>query len=349
MRKNNPFTISFGKTPARYINRVSQKNQIMEDWTSDLPSSQVYMITGIRGSGKTVLMTEICNSFKEDPSWIVINLNPDRDMLQSTAAKLYDVPGNKKIFSEAELNFSAFGLGVSAKNTVPVTDIENAIEQMLRQIAKHNKKVLIAVDEVSNTEHIRVFAATFQILIRENLPVFLLMTGLYDNIQNIQNVKTLTFLYRAPKVKLEPLNPAAVKAAYKEIFDISNDMAASMTRLTKGYSFAFQVLGYLYWQHGEGTLLQDVIPEFDQYLSEYVYEKVWSELSDLDQKIIILIAANDIKDISALHSLMEISPQQLYLYKKRLVSSGIIRETGRARIEIALPRFEDFVMLEVGM
>ena len=55
----NPFTLSFGKKPAEFISRISQTNQILDDLNSENPSSQVYMITGVRGAGKTVMMTNI--------------------------------------------------------------------------------------------------------------------------------------------------------------------------------------------------------------------------------------------------------------------------------------------------
>lgn len=77
---------------------------------------------------------------------------------------------------------------------------------MLEQIKKAGKRLLISIDEVTNSEYIRVFASAFQIFIRQDYPIFLLMTGLYENIHNLQNEKSLTFLYRAPKVLLEPVN-----------------------------------------------------------------------------------------------------------------------------------------------
>lgn len=48
------------------------------------------MITGVWGSGKTVMLTDISKHFRKDKDWIVIELNPDRDLLYSFAAKLYD-------------------------------------------------------------------------------------------------------------------------------------------------------------------------------------------------------------------------------------------------------------------
>ena len=60
---NNPFTLSFGKKPLQYISRISQTNQILETFRSDVPSTQIFMITGVRGSGKTVMMTSIAAFF----------------------------------------------------------------------------------------------------------------------------------------------------------------------------------------------------------------------------------------------------------------------------------------------
>ena len=94
------------------------------------------------------------------------------------------------------------------------------------------------------------------------------MTGLYENIYDLQNEKSLTFLYRAPKIILEPLNYTAIKSHYMRIFDINDEMADKMTLLTRGYPFAFQVLGYLYWDNRKDHTLEDIMPEYDQYLDE---------------------------------------------------------------------------------
>ena len=39
----------------------------------------------------------------------------------------------------------------------------------------------------------------FQIYITQNYPVYLVMASLFDNISNLQNEKSLTFLYRSSK------------------------------------------------------------------------------------------------------------------------------------------------------
>jgi hypothetical protein len=100
------------------------------------------------------------------------------------------------------------------------------------------------VDEVANTQAMREFASAYQILVRKKLPVFLLMTGLYGNIRKLQDEKTLTFLYRAPRIDLRPLNIGIIANNYRRNLGLGGNEALRMARMTKGYSFAFQVFGY---------------------------------------------------------------------------------------------------------
>lgn len=102
---NNPFTIYFGKTPKQFIARLSQTNGIIDTFKDDKPSSQVYMITGVRGCGKTVMLTDVANAFRKEHGWIVLELNPERDMLMSLAASLYAIPELHKLFLKAKLDF----------------------------------------------------------------------------------------------------------------------------------------------------------------------------------------------------------------------------------------------------
>ena len=343
---NNPFTLSFGKKPLQYISRIFQTNQILETFRSDVPSNQIFMITGVRGSGKTVLMTSIANELKQDDSWIVIELNSTKDLLQSLAAKIYGLPDMHSRFLNARLDFSAFDLGVSVENAAPVTDIENVLELMLEQIKKSGKRLLVTVDEVTPSEYIRIFASSFQIFLRQDQPIFLLMTGLYENIYDLQNDRSLTFLYRAPKLLLEPLNYSSVRNHYQKIFDIDTKTAGKMTGLTKGYPFAFQVLGYLYWENRNCKNIEDILPEYDQYLEEYVYSKIWSELSSLDQKVLMNISPDEELKVKELRDRLQMSSELFSVYRDRLKRKGVIDTREYGKISFALPRFAHFVEMQ---
>ena len=341
---NNPFTLSFGKKPLQFVSRISQTNEIIENFNAEEPSNQIYLITGVRGSGKTVMMAGIANEMRNREEWIVVELNPTRDLLQSLAAKLYSLPEMHAHFIQAKLDFSVLGLGVSVENAAPVTDIESAIELMLTEIHSRNKRLLITVDEVTNSEYIRIFVSSFQIFLRQEYPIFLLMTGLYDNVYNLQNEDVLTFLYRAPKMMLEPLNYTAVRKQYMDIFNLDVEAAGRMTGLTKGYPFAFQVLGYLYWENRGVKTLEEILPEYDQYLEEYVYDKIWSELSDLDRRILFEMSKSGETRVKKIREKMKMTSELFSVYRERLKRKGVLDTSKYGEVSFFLPRFAEFVM-----
>ena len=151
-----------------------QTNQIIESFNAEIPSNQIF-----------IMMTNIADEIRADESWIVVELNPMRDLLQSLAAKIYGIPEMHARFLKARLDFSAFGLGVSIEDAVPVTDIESVIERMLEQIQQDGKRLLITIDEAANSENIRIFASSFQIFITRDYPIYLLMTGMYENLYDL--------------------------------------------------------------------------------------------------------------------------------------------------------------------
>ncbi len=341
---NNPFTLSFGKKPLQYVARISQTKEIIENFNAAYPSNQVYMLTGVRGSGKTVMMTGIINELKEMEEWVVMELNPTRDLLQSLAAKLYSQPEMYTHLVQAKLDFSFLGLGVSLENATPITDIENAIQLMLAELKKKQKRILIAIDEITNCEYVRVFASSFQIFLRQEYPVFLLMTGLYDNIYNLQNEDALTFLYRAPKIVLEPLNYTAVRKRYMDIFELDMEKAGEMAKLTKGYPFAFQVLGYLCWENKGKKSLEEILPEYDQYLEEYVYSKIWSEVSAKDREILVVMSQSGETRVKNLREKTGMTSELFSVYRERLKRKGVLDTRTYGEVSFALPRFSEFVL-----
>lgn len=302
------------------------------------------MITGVRGSGKTVLMSAIANELREKENWIVIDLNSERKILDSAVAKLYDNQKVQHLFLKANMNLSMFGIGASIESERPILDIESALELMLKEIEKQGKKVLITIDEVENNPSIREFVSSFQIMQRQNLPLYLIMTGLYDNIYNLQNAKTLTFLYRAPKITLEPLNLTAISKSYSATFDIPCAEAQQLATLTKGYPFAYQVLGYLLWENSAKSVDEFILEQYDQYLEEFVYEKIYSEITGNDKKFLLGVASKDTIKTAELLEITGLKKNEYTVYRDRLNKKGLINVDKRGFISMKLPRFSEYLM-----
>ena len=322
------------------ISRINQTAEIMDNFTSDVPGQQIYMITGVRGSGKTVFMTSIQKRLQKDPSWIVTEINSSGDILKEFVARLYNIKGMPKKFVADGINLSFWGLGVNIRKEEPITDPVTAIERMLDRIVKDKKKILITIDEVYNSPEMKYFAGTLQMLIRHDYPVFVIMTGLYENINRLQNEENLTFLYRAPKIYLSALNTYRIADHYEMIPHVSKDTALEMARITRGYPFAFQVFGYFTYNNGS---FQKSLPEIKNYLYEYVYDKLWIELSEKEKKLLELIATKSIKDVKALRETFNTGSNEFSIYRDRLIKKGILDGSRRGYLDFTLPFFEDYI------
>ena len=296
----NPYSLQFGKEPEEYISRLEQKETVINSFLND--EMQIFMVTGVRGSGKTAFMSNIKDEFSGLKDWVVIEIS----------------------------------------GTQPVTDIDVALSRMLEVLKKHKKKLLVTVDEVIDNQYVREFATSFQILIRDKLPIYLLMTGLNNNIDELQNEKNLTFLHRAPKIHLNPLNIGTMASSYRRNIKVDDESSIKMAQLTKGYPYAFQVLGYLSWKN-EGNY-EEVIDDFKQYLDEYVYDKIWSGLSPKDKYVLYGIASVDSGKVSDIREFLKLTSNEYNPYSRRLKRKELIKGDDRGYVEFALPLFDRFVI-----
>lgn len=347
MSMMNPFMLSSGRIPPLYIDRLLQKNSIIDDYLAEVPPNQVYILTGIRGSGKTVMMTDIENTIEKTGKFIVLNLSIDGDLISQMASELYENASMKSQFINLKYDFSVLGIGVSIEKSEPVTDMAVAIRKMLEVVKKKGMRVLIAIDEAVNNQEMKKFGSLFSILLRTEYPVFLLMTGLPQNIYAVINSKTLTFLTRAPRLVLEPINYTLVRNKYMEVFNLDRTSGEEMAVLVKGYSFAFQLLGYLLWVRREKEPNADyktVLEEFDARLAEGAYDKIWQDMTESETRIAEAMATTGSNDISAIRDLTGYTPQMFNNCKKKMLGKGIIFAKEHGYMEFSLPRFREYVL-----
>ena len=339
---NNPFELTFGLKPNNYISRLKQSEEIINNFSNET-GNKVFLITGVRGTGKTVMLSHISKQFENMKDWIVVELIPNYDMLEQLASSLYDSSLFNKIFNSKTFGFSFSGISFSISGQKPVTNVISLIEILLDKIKKNKKKVLIAIDEVSNNEYVKTFTQVFQLLIRKECPIHLLMTGLYQNIYELQNNKDLTFLYRAPKIYLEPLNLSAISLSYQELLDISKEEALLLAKETKGYAYAYQVLGHLVYERKNPKIDNNLLMNFDQYLQEYVYDKMYSELSTNDKKILKAFKNDGINSVEELLIDSKMKKNIFSVYRDRLIKRGIIEAPEYGKLILKLPRFYEFI------
>lgn len=339
----NPFELTFGLKPSNYISRMRQTDEICNDFSNPSPSNHVYMITGTRGSGKTVLLSSIASNFAEKESWMVVELIPSIDMLEQLASKLYDSSVLHRIFNGKTFGFSFHGASFSIKGEKPVTNVVSLLEILMEKLNKKKARLLICVDEVSNNPFVKSFIQSFQLLLRKKHQIYLLMTGLYQNIYELQNDKSLTFLYRAPKILLEPLSLSSISNSYMDLLGLTSEEALNAAKITKGYAYAYQVIGHLLFTSKKKKMDRKLLSEFDQYLQEYVYDKTWSELSENDKKVLLAFESDEYNRVSDLINKTKMNKKTFSVYRDRLIKRGIIRNVEYGKLSINFPRFSAFL------
>lgn len=104
---SNPYTLVFGQPPVEIVERSAQAERIISEFCQERPTNYLNLVTGIRGCGKTVFITRIAQRLSEKEEWIVVNLNPQRDLLQAFVSKLHGDRMMNQWFQDAEINLQA--------------------------------------------------------------------------------------------------------------------------------------------------------------------------------------------------------------------------------------------------
>ena len=361
-KENNPYTLQFSYIPPQFIERRVMTADIVDNFTRQLPTYRGMFITGVRGSGKTVMMGDIRNKIagikdkKGNKAWVTVDLNAETNLIDSLARGLYRIPELKTLFLEAKLDFSFLGIGVKIENAhVIASNEEDAIIIMLEALKKANKKVLVTIDEVTYNENIAKLSHALSSFANQDLDIYLLMTGLADNIKKIKNNPSLTFLYRAKEINLEPLNITAIRSNYQEKCGLSMENAEKFAVMTKGYSLAFQTLGFYIWDelsisgNTNDIEIESIYAKLDDTLAEFSYDKIFSELSEGDIKVLQAMA-----EIEAETGETLIKADSIYekigkghddytKYRSRLIGSGIVDGSQRGRLRFILPRMRQYI------
>lgn len=186
------------------------------------------------------------------------------------------------------------------------------------------------------------FASEYGRWLRAGYPVYFVCTGLYENIQELSNVKNLTFFRRAATIKTEPLNMIRMTEMYKSKLNIDTEQARQMAKITKGYAYAFQELGVLCFRKKGNESLEDILPELKTELFAYSYEKIWEEMTEMDRMLASLLTDKEEHKREEVLSLMGDKAKNYSMYRDRLIKRGILNSR-QGYISLALPYFGDYI------
>lgn len=345
--RENPFVLAFGEVPEIMLDDESRSELILSDIRASRPNFRNFMISGLRGSGKTVLLRSVQKTLEQEKEYIFVNLDmgdgKTQNLLNQFAAILATLPGMNARYVKAEVKIAIGNTGVSLENNNPFLDTRTEIAKMLGVLKTLNKKVVITIDEVLDNDSFTSFASAYKEL-TDSYPVYLIMAGLKENTENIVNNPVNTFLRRAYPVELEGLNITKIREKYEKVLKVSRKEAEELAALTNRYSFAFQALGYSYFEFGRDGFLS----EYDKLLELFVYKPLTGRLSNKDREILIGIneAIKEGNGTAATADILlkcRLKKNEFSPYRRRLMDSSIIDASDFGIIRYNYPRFDVYV------
>ena len=147
-------------------------------------------------------------------------------------------------------------------------------------------------------------------------------------------------MLRTPKINLAPLSLLQISKQYQKVFDIDIELARKLAKITKGFAFAFQALGLLYYDYRTSLSLDEILIKFDDLLDDFVYRKIWEGLSEQDRNVILAITDSKTK-VNEICQKVNMTSSTFSKYRERLINRGLIASTQHGYVELILPRIAE--------
>jgi len=365
---SNPFHPSFGKRPNLFLGRQDISRSILSAVNEENSPWRTTLITGIRGSGKTALLSEIRNNL-DATDVIVLYIVPNEAILDSVLVQLYRQLPKTIAETLPELKTISVNLGLSVgfekdKSTPYFTEtFTYQIMEPLDAYMKQNKHVVFLIDEAQkHTEDIRIFISTYQDLVMREYSVSMVLAGLPSVVTDILNDDILTFLRRAKHIELENIELMTVRRSFKKVFlnepvNLSEELVTKAAEATYGYPYLIQLVGYYLWEkmcdNNDFEMLEDALFDAKVELFRNVHKLVFADLSNRDREFVFAMSEDKgFSSVSDIAERMQKKKNFISLYRERLISGGVVKPAGHGLLCFSYPYMREFLInkkLEIGL
>ena len=354
-KQTDPFTRTPGIAGQAYIDN-GIADEIIANFNNHSAAKYVYKITGLRGSGKSVEYSKVIRTLKDTPGWLVYPLSASGDVINTLIAKLSmeDFADSKDIATSLSSNSTISGNAaiVSGSETINITKTirnnpnyysnEAALTKMISLANKAGYNVLIGIDDISKTAETTKFLSIFGSMLLEGLSVYLIVTGLSENIEDFSNEKNLSFFKRADAHEIKALNKYDITYMYEKLLSVSEKEAKELEEISGGYAYAYQVLGSLYFNKKPEDTIKNILPDFDRILFRDSYDLIWKSLTNTEKDIIRILCKSKNGSAAEIKQQMN-NPSTYPVYRNRLINKHLVNGDERGVLKITLPHFNKYV------
>jgi hypothetical protein len=367
MAQRNPFKPTAGATPPLLVGRAEALDEFRES-IDDGPGapSRLVRLTGARGVGKTVMLTEM-STIARLAGWSSIAETATPGLVERLTAasvrlrhKLDPGGAPRRQLSGATLP-SVLGIGGGGIQFAPsqaeqTVELRDGFTLLLDALEARGKGLLITVDEVhaAGRADLRDLAAVFQHLIRDGRDVALALAGLPSAVSDLLNDDVLTFLRRATPIELADVPLSEVRAALsRTITDAGRyiDQAAldMSTAATSGYPFMIQLVGYHVWRKADDLSIDSDaatrgIAAARKRLGSTVHATALADLSDIDRTYLVAMSQDDgPSGTGTIAQRMGETAQYANVYRTRLIDAGMIEPVGHGKVDFSIPYLREYL------
>lgn len=371
----NPFKPTAGKMPPILIGRGA----IIRDFAEGIDNGagapeRLMLITGQRGYGKTVMLTEL-GKVAQERGWAVVSETASEgmvarliDALIQPGIKLKNIDIGPKV-GIANLANASFGSASFESTERAALTLRDAIEARLRKMPK-GKGILFTVDEAqaASMEEMVSLATSLQHVIRDEdmrdvsdvdkhgiAFVFAALPSLMDE---LLHEKVLTFLRRSIQRDLKAVSISDVEMAFEESVvdsgkEISVADALTAARATTGYPYMIQLVGYYMWRSAErrGSRvieaadvergIANAAVAFDDAVCAPAFEGLTAA-----QRLFVKAVARDYPEpsrVSEIAARARRSSSWVSKYRASLIKERVIESDGYGLVRIAVPHLAEYV------
>ncbi len=373
----NPFKPTAGKMPPILLGRQS----IIDDFTDGLSNGagapgRLMLITGQRGFGKTVMLTEL-RRVAEAQGWLTL-ADTASDGLCLRLVEALKPQGLHMHVAEINPSIEIAGLASArlgkasffAKGEGSLT-LRKAIEEQLnsRKIGK-GKGILFTIDETQSAsrDDLVAIATAIQHVItgedqkdisdNEKRGVAFVFAGLPSLVNELVNDHVLTFLRRSLKreltgVPLPDIKNAYIETIFKSGKTIDEKVAFRAAETTSGYPYMIQLVGYYMWQSAERDGRNSITSEdarigYEDALRAFgdaVCAPILEGISMAARQFVFAMT-KDVPDPSRVSDIAErVNKSRSWVnkYREILIKEKVIRSTGHGLVEFAIPNMGNYL------
>lgn len=357
----NPFTPGFGLTPMILAGRDLAIEEFTAALAGNVPEARAILISGARGSGKTVLLTE----FRElalDAGWTDLRLHT------SSTSLVEELRGQaiarlREMDPEAETSrlTSAGAFNVSASRDViqryegEGEVLTTVLDRLAQLTDEDGGGLLITLDELQSVERDQLHALTqhVQDLIGSGHAVAFIAAGVRPGVDALLAHERTTFLRRAHRIEVGSVDVGtAAEAIRMTIADtaktITPDAAVLAGEISRGYPYLIQLVGSKAWQNsGEADTIEieDVRGGRGAVIAAMIKNVHGPALRGLSPRkreyLHAMLADHGPSAVGDIAARMGIDPRNQSTYRERLIEEELIRPAGRGFVEFSLPYLGD--------